>query len=934
MVESENKARTEQPKYAPEREVRHAVVMYGGVSLAIYMYGVAEELHHLVCSTARDANDPDSLRAPISTEEIYRDVARVLSDGEVKTRFVVDIISGTSAGGINGICLAKALARDASIAGLKDVWLQEGDFSALLNDEESGYELAAEGRGAAIAGLEYSDPPASLLSGSRMQRTLVDALAEIGEDSDESTPSPLVDELDLWVTTTDLAGLPVKMRLANATAGERRHAQRFHFRYAPKHDGQDDFGKGSSAFLGYAARSSSAFPFAFEPAVLDKLEPFAGSEDWAATKLGWGKFHRAYHEASPEFAMRAFSDGGILDNKPFTYATEALLTRRADIPVDRKLLYIEPDPAHAAALEDQPADPWSAIRTARAATLQIPQVETIREDIVAVLARNRQIERIRDVMSHIELSCAERERLRERSSLAAAAAWAQATLADDALQYGTASTYSVYYRLKVRSVVDWLAGVLVAAAGFDADSDEALAVHQIVRAWKKQHYCEKPSADDAAPPRLSDNAFLAAYDLPYRRRRLDFVLQKFKELTGPDATRVFQSAGVDPPNPDAAPDGTAHEAVRTAIDAARDALLDAERALLTELIEPLQAVGLTREHLTEILAGGDDAAMLGRASLIVRWRLKDLDVVATVIAARVRTAADNAYARLEEAIAADTGPLGDALRVFSDTFEAYDLALYPLTFGTALGETNPVEIVRISPLDAKGPLTRARTPLKGAALHHFGAFLDEQWRSYDIVWGRLDAAECLIGALLGPEHAEMRAPLVRRAHERILAEYAQDLLGQTGAVPESEAIAWFEAHEPPDAPDERRTLKGLKRSQRVLGKLLVDALGLTEPTETSRAVTPVIAAPFNDASRLGAIAALVRARWVFVVLVALISVFAVGLGLVLLRDDADWVGAVLISMSVAPLVLGVLLLYWGLGRLRRGLDKVMFDAVRPQSTAE
>ncbi len=38
--------------YAPIREVRFATVMYGGVSLAIYINGVAHELFRLVRSTA------------------------------------------------------------------------------------------------------------------------------------------------------------------------------------------------------------------------------------------------------------------------------------------------------------------------------------------------------------------------------------------------------------------------------------------------------------------------------------------------------------------------------------------------------------------------------------------------------------------------------------------------------------------------------------------------------------------------------------------------------------------------------------------------------------------------------------------------------------------------------------------------------------------
>ena len=36
------------PEYNPSNEVRFAVVMYGGVSLAIYINGVAQELFRLV----------------------------------------------------------------------------------------------------------------------------------------------------------------------------------------------------------------------------------------------------------------------------------------------------------------------------------------------------------------------------------------------------------------------------------------------------------------------------------------------------------------------------------------------------------------------------------------------------------------------------------------------------------------------------------------------------------------------------------------------------------------------------------------------------------------------------------------------------------------------------------------------------------------------
>src|SRR5215469_1479183 len=99
---------------AVAKEIRFSVVMYGGVSLAIYMNGVTQELLHMVRATARDSwdhkpdmkfrfkdkSDPEGdSRPPLeSTETLYRDLAHMLNDeGVDDVRFIVDVISGTSA---------------------------------------------------------------------------------------------------------------------------------------------------------------------------------------------------------------------------------------------------------------------------------------------------------------------------------------------------------------------------------------------------------------------------------------------------------------------------------------------------------------------------------------------------------------------------------------------------------------------------------------------------------------------------------------------------------------------------------------------------------------------------------------------------------------------------------------------------------------------
>ena len=70
-----------------------------------------------------------------------------------------------------------------------------------------------------------------------------------------------------------------------------------------------------------------------------------------------------------------------------------------------------------------------------------------------------------------------------------------------------------------------------------------------------------------------------------------------------------------------------------------------------------------------------------------------------------------------------------------------------------MGETDEIDVFRISPVDAEFQNQRARSDvtgpkLKGESFGAFGAFLDEEWRRHDILWGRLDGAERLISALI------------------------------------------------------------------------------------------------------------------------------------------------------------------------------------------
>lgn len=55
----------------------------------------------------------------------------------IRTQFVIDLLSGSSAGSVNAVYLGKALANDQPMDELKNLWTTEGDIGILINDKHS-----------------------------------------------------------------------------------------------------------------------------------------------------------------------------------------------------------------------------------------------------------------------------------------------------------------------------------------------------------------------------------------------------------------------------------------------------------------------------------------------------------------------------------------------------------------------------------------------------------------------------------------------------------------------------------------------------------------------------------------------------------------------------------------------------------------------------
>ena len=62
----------------PVREVRIALVCYGGVSLAVYMHGVTRELHRLVVASSRFDEEQNPFD-PSCSEHVYWELLHELA---------------------------------------------------------------------------------------------------------------------------------------------------------------------------------------------------------------------------------------------------------------------------------------------------------------------------------------------------------------------------------------------------------------------------------------------------------------------------------------------------------------------------------------------------------------------------------------------------------------------------------------------------------------------------------------------------------------------------------------------------------------------------------------------------------------------------------------------------------------------------------------
>ena len=762
----------ELPGNSSVKELRLGLVCYGGSSLAIYMHGVTKELHRLVRASSQLDAPTDAPASPSASEGVYRRLIAEMAERnreKVRTRVVVDVIAGTSAGGINGICLAKGLAHDLSLDGFRDLWFVRGDIDGLLAAPRFLPRTAKVGWVA--VGALFNRAP---LRGDLMAQWIYDAFAGMDrQGADPSAPSlmPPQHVLELFVTVTDFYGYERQVPYADPNPiHDMRHRHVLAFRYGGE-EGRDDFDAGSNGALTFAARSTSCIPGVFPPVSFAQLTKWLGARPVDLADLE-RRFFRNYQLAKFPPAWTWFVDGGVLDNKPFGPAIDAIRQRPADVEVDRRLLYLEPDPGGAANPVEQSAP--GTLAAAIGGLTGLPRAEPILDDLVEVAALNQRVRRIADI---VEASWGTVEaRVKEivgpletlPSDPASPELAAIKKRLDEEARKSAGFSYATYVRLKLSGVIDRYAQTACEVCDLPADSNHALLTRSALRSWAEKQKLFEPHVE----PSERQLKFLVDFDLEYATRRLRFVKDGVSDLY-----RFVGQPGYPPRSEIDAVKGR----LWTAIGTLRDAMAGGGFG------KPL------RGDFSSCFPVEPMRTFLEKRGFDVVAYVKDytdhLATLESALAEFLKSQLTGFTAGLYAELLTLTQSWDDKIR--SDLlvrylgFPFWDILLYPIQALSDVGERDFVEIVRVSPRDThRIPVLTSpeqKKKLVGAESHHFGAFLSRKGREQDYLWGRLDGAERLIGILLADADEADRDRWCKEAFRAILDE-------DEAAVPKAAAL--------------------------------------------------------------------------------------------------------------------------------------------------
>ena len=659
-------------------EHRLALIMNGGVSLAVWMGGVACEIDNV----RRASNGIPPRDGATNEEKAVHDLwARAVQ--RIGVRVTVDVIAGTSAGGLNGVLLAAAIARGASLANLKQLWLESGQLSAeaLFRPQPQGV--------------------LSLLNGDFFHDKITGALQKM-------TPTAHGRDISLIVTSTALGSSSRPVRDSGGDYfSEADHRRRFHFsrhgsrpRYAQTGNGYelrdnppvDDLADDEP--LATAGRATASFPVAFAPVrETSLLRERRAWPDWTTGD-------------TPDW----LADGGILDNSPFDPVLESIQRKPVSGQWQRTLCFVVPSgeeavlgrditppaPDGAASQAPEPPPPWTSVASA---AFSFPSEANFRDDI------DHLHRTIRDGRSSFDVSRFLQFTGGVRAAEGASATPAAGLTLAEARQICTAAI-SLYQQSCAAAAIYQVRNVIVRSRP-DGYIDPVSEV-------------TGPGLDPAEHPWLPD-AFPAA----------DAVLPTTWTWGVDAADRVVRTILR------ATSGGSGLDQLREDLSKRLHQIAAIGQAVNEYLVSTTgEAASLSDQMVVGMLDDAYDTLQVavalapivaGAAQAYADTQLGDPDRAPDIIAAALAVEVSNGAGSLPDESAR---PIFRFLRVGLDNPPPLLQAAYDSALKGPDGKPNDPNNI-----------------LYGTRLNHFAAFADPDWRAWDWMWGRMNALAHLASLL-------------------------------------------------------------------------------------------------------------------------------------------------------------------------------------------
>ena len=755
-----------------QKELRIALICYGGISLAVYMHGVTKEVWRATrASRGFLRGEP----APGGVEGVYRRLFETIERTRgLRLRLLTDIVAGASAGGINGVFLAQAIATGQSLDPLTQLWLDKADVDELLDPDARPLSrftkfwaqplvwLALKRPGNVVSSTvapgtrnevrtklsrliraRWFAPP---FSGIGFSRLLADALEAMAAERGDSAPLlPDGHPLDLFVTATDFNGHAQTLRLNSPpTVQEAEHRLPIGFRtHAVRAEAR---AVAPAPELILAARATASFPGAFPPLTLPEIDRLAEEREMAwPGRDGFLARIMPSHAARGDLGSVALVDGSVLVNAPFEQAIGVLRDRPAQREVDRRIVYIDPKPdrSNLDARAGKTVGFFSAIFGSLSS---IPREQPIRDNLETLAEQSRERAQLRGIVAALRPEVEEaieqvfgRTLFLDRPTAKRLTAWRAKASQAAAEKAGFA--FHAYAQVKAAGIVEMLAGLITEAAPQHPRDRLVAQIWQHLRG----RGLDRLSSLRGGGASAEAIAFFRAHDLGYRIRRLRLL------------TRRLARDWADADTPEAAR------------EAAREAVFKAMAPWLA--LESADTLGEDFAALAESALADPGPAL---AAIAERRGLAELDL---------RT-----DAMLADALAQMPKALRRRVLLAYLGFPYYDAATLPLHKGEGLNEFDPIKVDRISPEDC-GSIRKggAEATLRGREFFSFGAFFSRAYRENDYLWGRLHGAERMVDLLASaveePLEEQLIAAFKREAFAAILDEEDGRLTAEPELVP-------------------------------------------------------------------------------------------------------------------------------------------------------